>query len=616
METILDYYAEIDSPEFKEITDDDVLKLLQHPNPDHPDYTAAAREWMAFKIRKSFENKNDPSQGTVFGLSEAGEEIDIYIPDVRNLKPEDYEYYENRYKSCSGLYPKTEYGLLVYFGQATPYSKRNDFKSELGFKLFELAKIYWDKSLEGGEHNLNFQHYFRILTLAFNIFQRAKLTAELDVLCAEIIYRHNNWDIHRRDSLRGVLDLSGLMTENYFLFKNKVNFDDVVEKNLDAAKEQEKTYTWGAIYIVDRCIQIRAKQNVDSKDLILYKAQLFEKMADERNEKLACVSFIEMALRLYKKAKSTEKVAQMEAAYMATRSQIKLDIELFKEFPREFLDYITRMIAEKIDTSDENGILSELIDAGWFTDIEQIKAQAKENHRGDLAPLVANTVIKDKFGNTVDQYITKEEIEEMNFWEEYGFSYQIGMRKLHQFIIEAYKAGKLSYDSLMGYLENTWYNAPVTRTYNGHTIDVRVLDVLRPGLKLFFSELEASLKDMKNYHFDYITVTDTLTLKVESILRLYCEKKGMPTMKLRVKGGVQLMMEKLLDDLLSDLKDTPEKPTGFKEEDRLLLKYVLTLKGDNLRNRLAHGLMDAWEYNFPNIVILLVILLRLSNYFV
>ena len=123
------------------------------------------------------------------------------------------------------------------------------------------------------------------------------------------------------------------------------------------------------------------------------------------------------------------------------------------------------------------------------------------------------------------------------------------------------------------------------------------------------------MNDLENYHFDYITVTDTLTVKIESILRLYCERIGIATMKPREKSGVALVMEKLLDDLLSDLKDTPEKPTGFKEEDRLLLKYVLTLKGHNLRNRVAHGLMDACEYNFPNIVILLVILLRLSNYF-
>lgn len=623
METILDYYAKIDSPEFKGITGDDVIELIPHPDFNHPDFTAASREWMAFTIRKSFDYKDDPSKGTVYGLSwmtagkstnEAGVEIDTYVPDVRALKQDDFEYYENRYNASSSLFPKIEYGLLVYFGQATPFSKRNDFKSELGLKIFELAKIYWAKSIEGGEHNYSFQHYFRIFTLAFNIFQKAKLTAELDMLCTEVMNNHANWDIHRRDSLRGMLDLSGLMADNYSLFKNKVNFDDVINKNLSAANELERTYTWGAIYIVDQCIAIRNKQNIDYKDLVHRKAELYEKMANERKEKFVCLTFIENALRFYKIAKDSVKVAEMEAAYMATRSQITLDSE-FTEFPAEYINEVTNMINEIVNTSDESGILSDLMDTRWFKTTEQIEAQAEIARRSSIVPLVATTVIKDKFGNTVDRYITEDEIKEMFFWQEYSFSYQMGIQNLHQFIIEAYKAGKLSYNSLMGYFEGTWYNEPVPRTYYGNSLDVKVLDVLRPGLKRCFSELEASMNDLTNYYFDYITVTDTLTLKIESILRLYCERIGIATMKPREKAGVGLVMEKLLDDLLNEIKDTPEKPTGFREEDRLLLKYVLTLKGHNLRNRVAHGLMDAWEYNFPHIVILLVILLRLSNYF-
>lgn len=623
METLLDFYSVVDQSGFNGITDNDVISLLPQCDSEHPDFISSAREWMAFTIRKSFDHTDDSAKGTVYGLSwmtagkranEAGEEIDFYVPDVRELKLDDFEYYENRYKVCSSLFPKIEYGLLVYFGQATPFSKRNDFKSELGLKVTELANIYWDKSLEGGEHNHNFQHYFRYLTLAFNIFQRSRLTAELDALCAEVIDKHANWDIYRSDSLRGILDLSSLMAENYSLYKNKVDFNDIIAKNLSAASELQKTYTWGAIYIVDQCISIRNKQNIDYKDLVHYKAELYEKMAGERTEKLVCLTFIENALRLYKIAKDSVKVAEMEAAYMATRSQITLNAG-FTEFPDEYVKEVTNMINEIIKTSDESAILSELMDARWFKTTEQIEAQAEVAHRGSIVPLVATTVIKDKFGNTVDKYITDDEIKDMFFWQEYGFSYQIGIQNLHQFIIEAYRAEKLSYNSIIGYLEGTWYNDPVSRTYYGNTIDVKVLDVLSPGLKLCFAELEASMKDLENYHFDYITVTDTLILKIESILRLYCERIGIATMKPREKAGVPLVMEKLLDDLLSDLKDTPERPTGFKEEDRLLLKYVLTLKGHNLRNRVAHGLMDAWEYNFSDIIIVLVILLRLSNYF-
>ena len=372
---------------------------------------------MAFNIRKSFDHKDDSAKGTVYGLSwmtagkrtnEAGEEIDFYVPDVRELKQDDFEYYENRYKVCSSLFPKIEYGLLVYFGQATPFSKRNDFKSELGLKVTELANIHWDKSLERGEHNRNFQYYFRYLTLAFNIFQRARLTAELDMLCTEVINKHANWDVYRSDSLRGMLDLSSLMAENYSLFKNKVDFNDIVTKSLSAASELQKTYTWGAIYIVDQCISIRNKQNVDYKDLVHYKAELFEKMAGERTDKLVCLTFIENALRLYKIAKDSVKVAEMEAAYMTTRSQITLNAE-FTEFPAEYVNEVTNMINEIIKTSDESTILSELMDARWFKTTAQIEAQAEVAHRGSIVPLVATTVIKDKFGNTVDKYITDDE---------------------------------------------------------------------------------------------------------------------------------------------------------------------------------------------------------------
>ena len=42
METLPDYYAKIDSPEFEGITSDDVLALLPHLDSSHPDYSTAA----------------------------------------------------------------------------------------------------------------------------------------------------------------------------------------------------------------------------------------------------------------------------------------------------------------------------------------------------------------------------------------------------------------------------------------------------------------------------------------------------------------------------------------------------------------------------------------------
>jgi len=78
-------------------------------------------------------------------------------------------------------------------------------------------------------------------------------------------------------------------------------------------------------------------------------------------------------------------------------------------------------------------------------------------------------------------------------------------------------------------------------------------------------------------------------------------------------------MEKLLDELLANIAHkpplNPNQITNFDENDRMLIKYVLTEKaGMNLRNEVAHSLMDIYEYSFTNVVVLFSIIMKLSNY--
>ena len=117
------------------------------------------------------------------------------------------------------------------------------------------------------------------------------------------------------------------------------------------------------------------------------------------------------------------------------------------------------------------------------------------------------------------------------------------------------------------------------------------------------------------YEVDYVTITDSLVLKVETLIRNFCEKIGIPTFKTRQKGKDELIMEKLLDDLLADIKHTTINPTGFDEEDRVLIKYVMSEKsGNNLRNQVAHGLLDIYEYTLPTVITVLCLILKLSKY--
>jgi hypothetical protein len=185
---------------------------------------------------------------------------------------------------------------------------------------------------------------------------------------------------------------------------------------------------------------------------------------------------------------------------------------------------------------------------------------------------------------------------------------------MHQFFIEAYKAGKLNYQSTIEYLESTWFNEPISRNYHSTRVEIKPLDTLKPGLKRLFDELYLFFAD-NTRSFDNVTITDSLTLKIESILRNICEIINIPTFKTRQKGSEKLVMEKLIDDLLVDLKNSTENPTNFDENDRIFIKYVLTEKsGLNLRNKVAHGLMDIEDYSFSNILLVFCIILKLSKY--
>lgn len=623
MKTLQEYYITIDSSEFDGLTDESVIRLLPQLSSDEADFPNAVLEKNAFLIRKSLNIQENLENGTVKGLSwryqgknvdEQGNETNFYVPDVLALTQQDYEYFEQRFLTCSGLFPKTEYGLLVYFGQKTPYSKRNEFKKELADKLMALARIYWGKALQGGERNYNFQTYFPILQTAFAIYQGAKLTADRDAVYQEVIQHHTNWDITRKDTLRGILDFTSLMAEYFPVFKTKTNFENIITKNLTAAREIEKTYTWGAIYIVDSCIGIRQKLNVDFKDLLRYKAELFEKMVSERSESFVRLQFIETALRIYQSLNDTAKIEELGAAYTATRATIEMNHEKLIEYPDEYVQQRTRIIQELVRDADDVTITTNIATNVWFSSIEDIRQMANNIEQQSLLATIASTKVLDKFGNTIDNYATKEEIQEMHFWESFGFSFQAGVASLHEYIIEAYKAGKFTYAKVLSYLESTWYNEPIIHTYHGKDIELRILDVLKPGLKKCFEELDYAFQDLENNYYDYVIVVDTLTLKMETILRFMCERLGIATFKTRDKGGEKLVMEKLLDDMLNDLQDTPQKPTGFNEADRLMLKYALTPKGHNLRNRVAHGLMDLWEYSFTDVVVLLYLIIKLSTY--
>lgn len=631
MDTLQEFYDKIDSCDFNYKTDLNLNKTLQELygklNSEGKEIEAnlCELERQIFSINKSFNYIKDDDKGTVNGLSymfagthtfKDGTTQPVYWPDVRKLIKKDYEYCEKRYKDCKNLHAKIEYGLMVYFGQQTDYSKRNDFKKQLYNELLTLAKEYYSKTIGGGEKNHYVLDFNRILEMAFIIAENAKLSDEIDEIVEFVFNTHQNWNVSADGTLRILLDLSCLMSDHFKTFKDKIDFNKIIEKNIEGAKELEKTYLWGAIYAIDKNIIIEQQLNLSQDSSLRHKAEIYEKMVsaeEDKNNNLVSVRFAENALRIYQSLKDQTKIDKLSAKYAELRGKIELTAHK-QEMPIEYTKNISENIQKTVTDSDERGILAHFIFTPWYSSIEEIQKSADTISKQSFLSALAATSILDKFGNTIDTFNTEEEIKEHNFWQAFGFNFQLGTQTMHQFFIEAYKAGKLNYQSTIEYLESTWFNEPISRNYHSTRVKIKPIDTLKPGLKRLFDELNLFFAD-NTHSFDNVTITDSLTLKIESILRNICELINIPTFKTRQKGSDKLVMEKLIDDLLVDLKNSTENPTNFDENDRIFIKYVMTEKsGLNLRNIVAHGLMDIEDYSFANVLLLFCIILKLSKY--
>jgi hypothetical protein len=599
----------------------DVLVLCEKTKPE--DVELCELEKQILFTNKSFEYKKDTVNGTVNGLSwtlagiqtlENGSTIPCYYPDVAKLSKVHFKYCEQRYKDCKNLFIRTEYGLMMYFGQATEYAKHTDFKKQLCGELFSLAKDYLTKS-EIDTHNKHYEIFFHQPSKsALKIAKKARLTTEIDHIVHFIFDTQQNCDITKKESLHIMIYLSTLMSEHFEVFNEKIDFKKVISKTREGANEIEKTDLFGAERIIEIILKMEQQLRIPQKYSLRYKAEIYEKLMrdgeENRKSALVAVKYAEDALRIYKSIGDVSKIDELNKKYHELRGAIRLTETSF-ELPEGYMDIIIEEINAVVSQASMTEILDYFVLTPWYAKTIDVRKQEMENREVAILSSIMPVFIKDKFGNTIKTFKTEEEIKEYGFWETYKFNQEIGTQTMCQFFIEACRLGKLSYSSVIEYLEKTWLNEPIVRKYSSKSVEIKPLDTLRTYLKRIFSEMDLCFQN-EEYQYDCMIIIDGLTLKIEQLLRNFCEKSKKSTFRMHGRGD-KLVMEKLIDDILDELK--PEKETGFDEEDWFLIKYTLTEKaGRNLRNRVAHGLMDINEYSLDDVILLFCIIMKLSKY--
>lgn len=571
--------------------------------------------------RQVFAFRKGPEKGLSFKMAgikkhEDGTEVPFEWPDIKEWTEDDFTHIRSRFDNCKNLFATTEYGLLLYYSKNLVHNK--DLKKLL-HALFKLAKSYLEKSLPDNDKDHYIVNFKIVLANIFHIADNRKSEKEIYNLYEKTIRFttdvHNSWDITHKSTLRSIIDLTDFALQYKKEFQKFIDLDKYLDQNFKAALEVSKTYNWGAIYICDVSKKLADAISNKKYDWETFKAEQFEAMIQSNIDSgnLAAVTFIESALALYKKIDNKQKVAELSKRYEEVRSVFRLG-KIKKELPEEETKRITEIIKKEVSEKNSHQILETICMRPMYSPLGQIQKMADEIYAENSFSRLFPSKVIDKYGNTVEVFTTEEEKRKFEFWQTYGFNFQIGTQILTHFFFEAFERGKLNYESIIEFLSPTWIGQTYKELFNGYEYDVSPIDAIKPGLKLFFDELEKWKMD-STYPANFICSTDSLVSKTEYILRYFCKLAGIPIFIDKIKNDHKVKNEKNINELLRSLENSEENPTGFLEDHRKFIEYILASKmGNNLRHRVAHGLMDAQEYTVTNLILTLNIILVISTY--
>ncbi|WAC05110.1 MAG: DUF4209 domain-containing protein [Methanoregula sp.] len=331
----------------------------------------------------------------------------------------------------------------------------------------------------------------------------------------------------------------------------------------------------------------------------------------EKEEYAVAVSFCMDAIENYRMIKDTEKIDELGQIYQ----QIKNKVE-FKEFSQslDLSDHVRRCrtFAKNLMQRTPEEIIGFLATDNKYIlpNVQLVREHAKK--LGDEYPMsnLFPAVVTDQQGNPAQNFRTDEEREKHSILKRYQIELNLNNKFIIQEILLAgIRENKINTEIVVKFLaDNSWAGKNfVKQMPNNQEITKNWIGLLAPALDEYFSQ-------MNNYFLNnsmipnFILCIDSLTLKIEGLLRDFSELNGIPISDVKRDG---IAREKILNDFLIEEK----LKTKFSDDELEFLKFLLVEQsGFNLRHRVAHSLMNFQDYNFDYMNYLFIGMLRICKY--
>jgi hypothetical protein len=331
-----------------------------------------------------------------------------------------------------------------------------------------------------------------------------------------------------------------------------------------------------------------------------------------KGNRLAVMSCSE-AIKWFKQAGRADKVRELEAELIDLRratnfSEHSYDIDV-TEINRETNELAERI--SKLSCSQIAGYLA--LSRDLFPGHDYLHKLAKEALEKTVFQYIVSTQIIDSHGNTAE-HVSDEEHHFLQVMQTYHVSLQVGLaRRLHEILRRSINTGHFSFPGLHHVLKmDTWLThtfelpspASVSQQYNW-------LVAVVPPLREYFAQWEMH-KSWPEYTPDFTLFIDSMTVRIEGMLRDLCRLHGVPTFFERPdEKGRPVQREKDMGRLLRE----EHIVNLLGKDDHLFFRFLFIEKtGFNLRHRVAHGLFLPQHYT-PHIADLVFLaFMRLSRF--
>ena len=547
------------------------------------------------------------NQPFAFSTSNGKEPGEVYqYPNLDEFQQAAFDYVKQRATSAKNPLLKATYSHLLW-------------KAPAGIKHKQFAVMALDNYIAVIEHYIelfsadqNEENYYQITRKLENL---VALSAEVNERSDEIRQLTNQllFDVeslkfyHKESILSTMLDYPGLFKAGDFAGTLTI-FEEALQ---DQSKRTD--YFMMANDWLKTAIRIATKTGQDLKRWHNEVGECFVRLAEtETDEERSWIkqSIYTQSILAFRQAGNTRRRQEVELLHDQLKKNVKLEnVEIpydeatiagLKEWQKD-IESVTAAILEH-----SSEVVYDHIAKGKFFPTKEFL----EKHASGLTEPWLQGVKAIKFDiNKNIRSLGGEENSKEGFWYQYRFQMKHTILPyLHQLFVPGIQSGKLTYRNLFDHLtNNTWLGQTFTKMdLGGEPVRYNWVSLVSPAITEYFVQMQAALLQ-KTYRPNFILSIDSLTLKMEGLLRDFCQKLNVNTSKGSQTGvQVRYIHELLQDEIIQQY---------FSEEDRIFFDFLFANKeGIDLRNNIAHCFYDYQDYSFDQMHLLMTALLRIGKY--